>query len=91
MEWGGMRLAVFLINVLYFFEDALVSCRLRKYIKRLASGGFALRPPPGHRGSALGPGPRLGLLQAPVPTLPPNPGYATETVYLSQYRTKIET
>jgi len=63
--------------------NAFVHCRLHAY---LASGGFAPRLPLG-----LYPWTRWGtsIPQAPVPTLPPNPGYATANTSHGQSVYKI--
>ena len=61
-----------LINVLYCLENVFVRCRLHMYIWLLGAS-----PPDPHRGSAPGPRWETSVPRPPVPTLPPNPGYAT--------------
>ena len=53
-------------------------CLLQIVYAYLASGGFAPDP---HRGSAPGPCWGTSVRKPPVPTLPPNPGYATGWQY----------
>ena len=72
-----------LINVLYCLENAFVRCRLHMYFWLL---GASTQTPTG--ALPLDPAGGLSSPRPPVPTLPPNPGYATVLqicVFLKQF------